>query len=377
MNRILNLPSINDALIKAGLNQSALAERLDVSREAVSKWMRQETFPTPDKLLRIGMLLGLAFEKLVIVPAPTAVPVVSFRKKSHRKTTDVHLDKAREIGELLKRLVKYLPPRALIHPPTLQDPRPDYTYVQQVASVLRKEMKLEGKEVIEFEDIIGKFNELNAIIIPVLWGGKDNHGNGLTIHLPDSNTIWVFVNLDSNVVDFKFWMTHELGHPLAPNLAGEPGDEFAERFAEAILFPESQAADLRAKLESLPTVSVRIAQIREMAKKHVISPLTVRCALEAYEEANGLSKIPLGEKGAFMGAVTNFSKSFPTVTETLFKQPPTPKEYAAVGRKSFGSPFFEALSAFCKQEEGAEHFIRMVLGMSMADAKALAEELRG
>jgi transcriptional regulator with XRE-family HTH domain len=378
VSKSLNVPTLEDALIKAGLNQSALAEKLNVSREAVSKWMKGETFPSPDKLLRIGMLLGLAFEQLVTLPPATAVPVVSFRKKAHRKTKDEHLDNARETGELLKRLVPYLPKQELTHPPTLKDPTSEYAYVQSVAAQLRKEMKLEGKEVIDFSDLITKFNELHAVIIPALWGGQQNHGNALNIHLPDSRTTWVFVNLDSNAVDFKFWMAHELGHSLAPKLGGEPGEDFADQFAQALLFPETQAARLRAELQKMGSVTARIARVQKEAQKHVISPWTMRRALEGYELAHGLAKTDLGEAGKFMAALVKFAKTFPTISEHLFKKsPPKPAQYVTVARSIFKSPFFEALADFCKHEEGAEHFIHRVLGVSLADAKALSGELRG
>ena len=81
MDKSLNLPTLRDALIKAGLNQSDLATKLKVSREAVSKWFAGESLPKPDKLLRMGMLLRLSFAELVSLPPATAVPVVSFRKK--------------------------------------------------------------------------------------------------------------------------------------------------------------------------------------------------------------------------------------------------------------------------------------------------------
>jgi len=373
----LNLPVLREALAKAGLNQARLAEKLKVSREAVSKWVAGESFPQPDKLLRIGTLLGLAFGQLVVSAPTTAVPVVSFRKKSNRKTKDEHLDNARETGELLKRLVKYLPSQDLTRPPTLKEPTDAYNYVQAVATQVRKEMGLEKKEVIEFGDLIKKFNDLHAIIIPALWGERQHHGNALNIHLPDSQTTWVFLNLDSNAVDFKFWMAHELGHSLAPKLGDEAGEDFSDLFAQSLLFPESHAVKIRAELESIGTVGGRIELVRREAKKHVISPYTIRRALEDYEAARGLPKTDLGDMPKFMAATTNFAKSIKTITQAIFKElPAKPKEYAASARSKFDSPFFEALSEFCKQEQGAEHFIHRVLGVSLADAKALAGELR-
>ena len=372
----LKFADLEVALIKTGLNQAGLAAKLNVSREAVSKWFTGKSFPAPDKLLRMGMLLGLAFDKMVTLPPATAVPIVSFRKKSNRKTKDTHLDDARERGERLKRLVKYLPKQELTRPPTLKDPSNAYGYVQTVAAQVRKEMGLVEKEIIEFKDLIQKFNKLHAVIIPVLWGEQQHHGNALNIHLPDSQTTWVFLNLDSNAVDFKFWMAHELGHSLAPKLDGDEGEDFAECFAQALLFPETHAVKLRSALQDIRSVGMRIERVRAEAKKHVISPYTIRRALEGYEQARGLTRTDLGEMPKFMSATTNFAKSYKTITQVVFKdQPPKPSDYAAVARASFGSPFFEALVDFCKQEQGAEHFIRHVLGVSLADAKALSREL--
>lgn len=377
MQKTLNVSILQDSLIKAGLNQSGLAEKLKVSREAVSKWLAGEAFPQPDKLLRMGMLLGLAFEQLVTLPPAAAVPVVSFRKKANRKTKDEHLDNARETGELLKRLVKYLPKQELTRPPTLKNPSAQYDYVQQVAAQLRREMGLEKKGVIEFQNLIAKFSELHAVIIPALWGEQQDHGNALNIHLPDSQTTWVFVNLDSSIVDFKFWMAHELGHSLAPELTNDAGEDFADSFAQALLFPESHAAKLRAGLQGIRSVASRITRIRDEAGKHVISPYMIGRAVEEYEKARDLPRTDFGQKGGFMGAVTNFVKGCKTISQIVFKQlPPESKSYAAVARSAFGSPFFEALAEFCKQEQGAEHYIHRVLGVSLADAKALSGELR-
>jgi hypothetical protein len=103
----------------------------------------------------------------------------------------------------------------------------------------------------------------------------------------------------------------------------------------------------------------------------------MRLAIKALEKANGLNPVDLGNEGSFMGAVKNFSKGYPTVTHALFaKDRPEPAEYVAIGRKAFSSPFFEALNSFCRVEQGAEHFIHQVLGLPLADVKALSGEFR-
>lgn len=376
MQHTLNLSALQDALIRAGLNQAGLAERLKVSREAVSKWMAGESFPQPDKLLRIGTALGLAFDQLVLSKPSAAVPVVSFRKKAHRKTRDEHLDNARETGEWLKRLVKYLPRQALTRPPTLKEPADDYDYVQEVAAQVRHDMGLEGKDVIDFTDLIAKFNDLHSVIVPALWGERQHHGNALNIYLPDSQTTWVFLNLDSSIVDFKFWMAHELGHSLAPELAEDAGEDFADSFAEALLFPEACAAKLSAELQRLPDVARRIKRMRSEARDHVISLYTIGSAVERYESARKRPKTDFGRTSGFMGAVTNLAKGYQTVAAAQFKTlPPEPMTYVKEASSAFGSPFFDALAAFCRGESGGEHFIHRVVGLPLADARALSAEL--
>ena len=66
------------------------------------------------------------------------------------------------------------------------------------------------------------------MLIPVLWGARDRHENALHIYLPGSATTWVYLNLDSEVHDFKLWMAHELAHVLAPGLRGDLGEDFAD-----------------------------------------------------------------------------------------------------------------------------------------------------
>lgn len=61
---------------KAGLSQEQMAQQLDVSRQAVSKWETGESLPDTNKLLAIGRLLGVTVDYLLddeqTEPAPTS-----------------------------------------------------------------------------------------------------------------------------------------------------------------------------------------------------------------------------------------------------------------------------------------------------------------
>ena len=51
----------------AGLSQEALAEKLGVSRQAVSKWERSESSPDTDNLIALAKLYGVSLDELLYV----------------------------------------------------------------------------------------------------------------------------------------------------------------------------------------------------------------------------------------------------------------------------------------------------------------------
>ena len=50
---------------KAGMSQDALAEQLNVSRQAVSRWERDETMPETDKVVALADLFGVTTDYLL------------------------------------------------------------------------------------------------------------------------------------------------------------------------------------------------------------------------------------------------------------------------------------------------------------------------
>lgn len=50
---------------RAGMSQDALAEKLDVSRQAVSRWERDETMPETDKVVALADLFGVTTDYLL------------------------------------------------------------------------------------------------------------------------------------------------------------------------------------------------------------------------------------------------------------------------------------------------------------------------
>lgn len=66
-----------------GLSQEELAEKLGVSRQAVSKWERAESSPDTDNLIALARLYGVTLDELIFSPAaPDPDPVLMARAES-------------------------------------------------------------------------------------------------------------------------------------------------------------------------------------------------------------------------------------------------------------------------------------------------------
>jgi transcriptional regulator with XRE-family HTH domain len=375
MGKILNVEAVQEAMQKRGFNQARLSNRISVTPAAVSKWFSGDDFPRPEKLLKLGMLLGLGFKQLVIEQPDPMEPVIAFRRKGRRKTTAEHVERAKHMGVLLSGLVPFLPFDKLACPPTLRQPVNEYGYLQQVARRVREEVGVTQDAPVQFRDLIGRFVSLNTVIIPVLWGHKDHHENALHIYLPESMTTWVYLNLDSNIHDFKFWMGHELGHVHAPELRNDKAEDFADAFAEALLFPEECAKRAYETVGQVKGKGARVNHMKEIAREFGISPTTVNLALQQYANERRLDRVDVG--GDIHAASTNFNKEFPSVSKTLFQQlPPSPKEYIATAREKFKTPFFDALQQYMRQASISTGFLETVLQLPLLDVKEILEELR-
>jgi len=374
MQKRLNIDKAKQAIESKGLSQTAIAKALDVSKEAVSQWLKEKNFPRPNKLLQLGKLLELGFNDLVIKEDLFA-PKVAFRKMKGTKTKNHHIEKAQEMGRFLRHLVPYVPFNTLEMAPVLKSPVCEYEYLREVTSKVRRDINLDETEVVDFGHLIRRFNELQTVIVPVLWGSKHRHENAIHIYLPDSQTTWVYLNLDTNIHDFKFWMAHELGHCLSPVLAGDEAEDFADAFAGALLFPHDLAKNAYIELKKLKTIGKKISLLISLADEHTISPYTIKGQVEKYAHHKGLSKIDFGKSVG--GAVTNFNKQYHNLSDVLFGDISklAAKDYVSKIEQEFSTPFFDLLRQYLKQNKKGSGIVQAVMDMPLLDARSIHAEL--
>ena len=338
----------------------------------MTNWLKGSDFPRPATLLKLATTLKLGFDQLVQQPVE-GQPIVAFRKKAGAKTTDKHLAKARAMGMLLKPLVGFLPEvralRTLITAPST-----DYARLQAAASQTRAKLGLGGLAVLAYEQLIGEFKASGAVLVPVLWGQKQRHENALHILLPQENVTFIFLNLDTRLEDFKFWMAHELAHVYTPGLAGtEEGEDFADAFAGALLFPQA-CAEAAYRDAMRTTATKEVSTLQRYAAKHQISLNTVYQQVKRYAHTNGFAPLRVLEKTVH--AVRN-NGTAQLVSQALFDpMPPQPAQYIAACENIFQTPFFQTLKRMIHENGTGASYVQQVLDMSVQDGMALHEELR-
>jgi transcriptional regulator with XRE-family HTH domain len=374
MLKVIHSESIKAALAARGWTQDQLAEAIGESPQVVSNWMQGKNFPRPAKLLKLATSLRLGFDQLV--KPDIDQPVIAFRKKAGTRTTEEHVVKATAMGFLLKPLVSHMPGRQALHT-TLSVPSTEYSSLQLAVAQVRERLAISAHMVLKYEHLIQEFKLNDAVLIPVLWGEKQNHKNALHILLPSEQVTFVYLNLDTHLEDFKFWMAHELAHVYTPDLAGtNEGEDFADAFAGALLFPQACAEATYAKAAKAGTrASDMLSVLLESASEHSISINTVFLQVQAYAKAKGLALLALDQRQLHS---TRNSVRTRLVSEALFQpSPPRPDELIATTGRLFQSHFFVALKQMLIEHGTGPGYVQQVLDIGLQDAAGLHSALVG
>lgn len=371
MQKILSSAAIKAALTQQGWTQKQLAENIGVTPQAVTNWMKGADFPRPDKLLKLATAFRLSFAELV-EPRKDA-PVVAFRKKAATKTTDAHRLKAMAMGEMLRPLVSYMPKLKALR---TKIPAPSLAYepLQNAVKEVRRKLGIGVEAPLDYQHIISEFDANDAVIIPSMWGSKVRHENALHILLPVEQVTFIYLNLDTYIEDFKFWMAHELAHVYTPELAGtDDGEDFADAFAGALLFPRDVASQAYSSALKKHTQVSELAVLQQYANQHQISLFTVYCEVSKYSEAMKLPPLKTDDKQVH---IARNSKRGDLVSEILFKPlPPDPIMLITSAQTVFKSNFFDAMRLMLREKGTGAGYVQQVLDLSIADGAALHAEL--
>ena len=374
MHRVIHSESVKAALAAKGWDQKKLAEVVGVSGQAVTHWIKGVDFPRPATLLKIASALALGLDQLVLVN-PADQPVIAFRKKGGAKTTDAHVMRARAMGAMLKPLVGYLPARQSLRT-QISDTSLAYAQLQATVAAVRTKLGIGQGAVLSYQHLIAQFAANDAVIVPVMWGEKQRHENALHILLPTEKVTFIYLNLDTHLEDFKFWMAHELAHVYTPDLAGtDEGEDFADTFAGALLFPKELAQQAYAAAGRKQTAGSVITVLNAFAQQHTISLFSVFSEVNKYALAMGSAPLRVAERDVHAARNSDGIRG-ELVSTALFKPlPPDAATYIASAHSVFQSSFFMALQALLRERGTASGYVQQVLSIALPDAQAVHDEL--
>ena len=382
MNKRLNIELVKIAMDSLGFNNSQLSERLAVSRTIVGEWLAGRKFPRPDKLVRLGILLRLPHSELVVDDTPLAA-VVNFRKKARRALTDAHFADALKKAMLLDLIADYLPDGALEVPPVLKRPSLDYAYIQKAAAMVRSLAGKSVTDVIQYSDLVEIIHVYDVIPVPVFWGvtsSRDNDAHGLYVESPRSKKEWMYINLDSYLLDFKFWIAHEIGHIISKcTCDADFSENFAEVFAQSFLFPEEMAAKAYNKLAGL-NANQLVTEMIALAEPLLISPYTIYKSVNSYAVQKELDQ--LEKLNSTYVAIKKYVEKKSTLIEKLRADSErsfagadeeylSPEEYVYFAETYFKTPIFDSLRRFLVETSRGDGFLQSLFDIQAVEAKEL------
>lgn len=377
MERLLNTHYLRSLLTAKGWQQAELAAAVGVSDAAVSQWLSGEHVPRPGMLVKIAVALDGDVEKLIAQEqsAPDLQPLIAFRRKGQQLTTMFEEDLALDQGFALERLAPLLD-TAVFMPREFKDPSTRYEHVEELANLIRKELCPEGAMQIDWPQLVSWFSDQGAILVPVFWGDRENHGNALHIFLPATGHTFVYINLDSEELDFKFWLAHEMAHMLTPSLVGtEEGEDFADTFAGSLLFPQRLAAAAYGECVSAQSPNEALRILERYATESGVSLNTVFLQCESLAKAKGVQPLLINGPKLHQWRRAH-GQRVGKIRRHFFDVSPSAEEYISVAQQSFKTPFFDVLRRYLAESAEGPKYIRRVLHCSMTDAFSLHEQLR-
>ena len=355
------------------MSQAALAERCQVSREAVSNWLSGESRPRPLKLKAIAETLGIDVTSLLKSDLSN-VPVVAYRTKKKEPATDSSLAAAKELAMQLRQLVPFVHTTHFT-PSRLDSPQVDHDYVYDVTQAIRHRLCLSKNEPVSREQLLNLHHEFGSILVPVRWAGdRTGHENALSVYLPDSKSSWVVFSLNARNDDFNYWLAHELAHCYTLHvLSGDTGEDFAEIFAQELLFPTDAATAAIDEIFSHPDP---VTRAHYLADAYNISVVTVIKQTERTAKAAGKEFVSL-QTDKFWSEWNVTRELVPTVSRALFgKDEIEVGNYIETAEVIFKTPIFSAIAQWQQAENGrSPAFISSVLNVGLEEAMELSHIL--
>jgi DNA-binding XRE family transcriptional regulator len=353
----LNIEKIQQAMLNLALDQSKLANRIGVSKQAISAWLKNNKLPEPLHLLKLAEILHLNVQDIYLQESAF---VHNFKLPGRTKQKDLHNQVAKDLGTSLQCLLPIIendfPHNRII----LRAPQNEYNYIQIAADSIRTNL-CKSQQIINENDIFEYIkNTLNTVVIPVLWGDKDKLCEAL--HISFKNIQFLYINLNSKEQDLKFWLLHEMAHLLSPTINENDKEQFANKLAGSILFSKDQAEQKYNKLKRL-NKREQFSLVIDKATELEIDPYTIILQINQFAEDSGLEDLGIDVKNLYRYYQQEPSYICDPNIELDIHQ------YFQISKTKFKTKFFNYLKEYLlNEEEVKSNFVMRLLNVPFADA---------
>lgn len=235
---------IKQARAAAGMSLRQLADEVDMSAMAISKYERGEITPSSDVLLRLAKPLSVRVEYF-FRQTEIKLEEIDYRKHKQLPAREEHRVQAEVIEHLerwvdLESIIPSSWPDQFKLPDTLPDRITSLNDVETCAKLLREAWNLGSAPI---GDLIEELEEENIKVVLISYDAEKRF-DGLSLKLDDCPVI--VISSDWPGDRQRFTAAHELGHlvvkgRLPDELSEDQIEKYCDRFAGAFLVPESEA----------------------------------------------------------------------------------------------------------------------------------------
>lgn len=230
---MLNIVRIQQAMQQHGLNQSDLATRCEVSREAVSRWLAGESLPRPLKLKRIANTLQLDVASLLITPPPPAFeapPEMSAAALS-RADQETMLDTSWRVRE-----IAHLVGVPCFTPMRLRAPVAERAYIQSVVYAVKAATSMSPAGFLTTEKLVGLNIAAGTVLLPCPWqADRAGQAQPFVVQPSAEDETWLLFGLNTDRASFDAILAYALGLQYCRGTLERPAAQaFAREFAAAL-----------------------------------------------------------------------------------------------------------------------------------------------
>jgi len=305
--------SWNGAIIKEKAREMSrtitdLSHAIGVSRQTVDSWIKGQ-IPRGQHLIKLCKELETSPSSFFTPEKEYLVSVPQHRTVRRKKVTDEMQAASKEMAEQYINLFRSAPSSSLVR--VIRASRRDDENAKRLSAQLRRLSGIDDDRPMDFEHAFYLLAELGIYTIFRPFP-EETSKDIYAFYSKICEQRVIFVNTDTNIIDFIFQLLHETIHAIRdeePDKFNEVEEEdFCDSVANYIQFPDEYVATVSRAIEGC-SEGVAVNKLKKFAMEHAHSLFGISKRLKQFDSAFSIN---------VAGADTNLKKVLPRVRDILF-----------------------------------------------------------